>query len=644
MEHYQKLCEEIWEHNRLYYVEHAPRISDQEFDHLLKRLEKMEAEHPEWVTPASPTQRVGEMLSGGFKTVRHKIPMLSLDNTYSEEEVADFLKRMDKLAEGRPLTFTAELKMDGVAVSVHYEKGLLTQGLTRGDGKSGDDITQNVRTIRSLPLKLSQPTTCEVRGEVYMCLDEFEVFNVEGQWANPRNATSGSLKRLDPKEVAMRPLRVAFYAIEGTKTQNEGFALMKRLGLPTVQEHRLCKSEDEIWAFIEHVRKLRPDLPFAIDGVVIKINDLALQRHMGMTGKSPRWAVAYKFAAEQATTKLHEITIQVGRTGVLTPVAELEPVFLAGSTISRATLHNEDEVHRKDIRVGDTVVIEKGGDVIPKIVEVVKKKRGKSKKWKMPTKCPSCQTAVERTEGEVAIRCPNMHCPAQRYRMLSYFVSKQAMDIDHIGSKVIEQLIDKGLVRVPSDLYKLTADDFAKLEGFKEKAIQNALKSIDQSRHVTLDRLIMALSIPFVGKGTAELLANRSGSIAALTEMSQEALIQIDGVGEKVADAVIAFFADPENQKELKSLLKHVVPETKVVKDYTGHVFAGKTFVLTGALEHYTRDRAASLIKERGGKVTGSVSKKTDYVLVGASPGSKRDKAESLGVTLLSEKEFGSMI
>jgi len=637
---YEKLCEEVWEHNRLYYVEHAPTISDEEFDFLLKKVEKAEAEHPEWVTPVSPTQRVGEVTSGGFKTVKHKIPMLSLANTYSEEEVADWLKRIDKLAEGRTVTFTAELKMDGVAVSLHYEKGLLTRGLTRGDGKSGDDITSNIRTIRSVPLKLKEAVTCEVRGEVYMPLQAFEEFNVEGKWANPRNAAAGSLKRLDPKEVAERPLRIACYALEGVKTQHEGFAKMQSLGIPTVQEFRLCKSEKEIWDFIHHVHAIRSDLPFAIDGVVIKVDDATLQHHMGVTGKSPRWAVAYKFAAEQATTKLREITVQVGRTGVLTPVAELEPVFLAGSTISRATLHNEDEVKRKEIREGDTVIIEKGGDVIPKVVEVVAHAKH-SKPWHMPETCPSCHHAVERREGEVAVRCPNIHCPAQRYRMLCYFVSKQAMDIDHIGGRVIEQLLEKGLVKTPADLYRLKASDFAQLEGFKDKAIKNALNSIETSRHVPLDRLIMALGIPYVGAGTAELLAQAAGTIQQLGKMTKEKLLAIEGVGEKVADSVLDTFKDP---RELQDLLQYITPEEISVREYTGHAFSGKIFVLTGTLGGYTRDEAAKLIKERGGKVVGSVSKKTDYVLVGSNPGSKKEKAETLGVRLLTESEFKAQL
>ncbi len=647
---YEALCEEVWEHNRRYYVDNKPTITDHQFDQLLRKIEELEKQHPDWVTPTSPTQRVGEMVSGKFKTIKHKVPMLSLANAYSEQEVEEFINRVYKLLERDEVTFCCELKMDGTAVSILYEEGHLKRGVTRGNGKQGDDITSNIRTIESLPLEIrkSVPKSFEIRGEVYLALKQFQKLNEEREeegeepWANPRNAAAGSLKLLDPRLCAQRGLLIALYGLadETTKSQSEALDYLKKLGLPVVSEYTTCTDIADIWAFIDRIQKMRPKLPFDIDGVVIKVNDFKLCRHMGATNKSPRWAVAYKFAPEQATTKLKSITVQVGRTGVLTPVAELEPVLLAGSTISRATLHNADEVARKDIRVGDEVVIEKGGDVIPKVVSVVPSKR-RSKPWAMPAKCPSCKTPVERFEGEVAVRCPNHLCPAQLHRTITYFVSKQAMDIDHLGTKIIAQLIEKELIKRPSDIYTLTEKDLARLEGFKDKAITNALNSIEASKEVTLERFIMALGIPFVGAGTAELLARKAGSIHKLEGLSHASLVKIEGVGDKVATAVVDYFNTAVHTQEIERLLKlGVKPKTHTVREFKDHPFAGKTFVLTGTLDNYTRTEAASLIKERGGKVTGSVSKKTDYVLVGDSPGSKLDKAEQLGIKTLSEKQF----
>ncbi len=658
---YDKLCEEIWEHNRRYYVLNKPTISDEKFDRLLNKLEKIEKEHPEWISSSSPTQRVGEEPTKGFKTVRHTVAMLSLANTYSQEEIEDFIKRIERLEGRKNQEFCCELKMDGTAVTCVYENGQFVRGVTRGDGKKGDDITSNLRTVKSLPLQLygkDVPKKLEVRGEVYMSHDVFQKLNEEKEergeepWANPRNAAAGSLKLLDPKEVSERLLSVVFYAIADVdglpvKTQTEAHKFLAKHGLPTLAEVKECRNIDEIWKFADKVLKLRPSLPYDIDGIVIKVNSLSAQRRMGKTGKNPRWAVAYKFAAEQAETIINDITVQVGRTGVLTPVAELEPVFLAGSTISRATLHNQDEIKRKDIRIGDTVIIEKGGDVIPKVSSVVKDKRPKnSKPWHMPKKCPVCETEVKTVPGEVAVRCPNKKtCPAQGLRRLIYFAGKQAMDIEHLGEKVVEMLVKKGFVKRPSDFYRLTDEDLYQLEGFKEKSVENLLGSLEESKKVSLPRFIMALGIKYVGSETAELLAAKAGTIDKVMELSYDDLISIEGIGDKVASSIEEYFEHPSNIEELERLLELGVKPQKVkVKTFKDHPFSGKSFVLTGALENYTRQSASALIKERGGKVSSAVSSKTDYVLVGEDPGSKYDKAKKLGVAILDESQFEKLL
>ncbi len=657
---YDKLVQDIRKHDRLYYVESKPIISDYDYDMLFKKLEKMEADHPEWVTAASPTQRIKDPISKGFKQGAHSTPMLSLDNTYNTEELQDYIARVHKLLEKSHVPFCAELKMDGVAISVRYENGLYTRALTRGDGKKGDDITANLRTVHALPLQLSGssiPEVLEVRGEVYMPHHAFQEQNRKKEeageelWANPRNAAAGSLKLLDSREVATRGLSVVFYGLveAAIETQHEVHDYLRHHGLPVFSSHHhtICSSLDEIMTFAHTIEKQRDHLPFDIDGIVIKVDTLKWWSILGTTGKSPRWAVAYKFAPEQATTRIREITVQVGRTGVLTPVAELDPVFLAGSTISRATLHNFEEVTRKEIREGDWAVIAKGGDVIPQVLEVDKTKRPhNSRPWKMPTHCPACGAPVVHVEGEVAIRCPNLKgCEEQIIRRITYFASKDAMDIDHLGEKVVEQLVKKKLVRTPSDIYTLTATALAQLDGFKEKSIHNLLTSIDKSRHVSLSRFILALSIRYIGEETADILAKETGSIHQLAKTSQEGLLAIPGVGEKMAEAILAHFKDPHNLKEIELLLHNgVQPQASQKTTRTDHAFSGKTFVLTGSLTNYTRDQASDLIKDRGGKVTGSVSKKTDYVLAGEDPGSKLDKAQELGVFILTEKQFEKML
>lgn len=658
---YERLCQEIWDHNRRYYSDNHPIISDEAFDRLLAQLDAIEKMHPEWISPTSPTQRVNESVTQGFQSAVHRVPMLSLANTYSKEEIADFIKRMHKLIEHQHIAFSCELKMDGIAVAAIYEKGVFVRGVTRGDGKRGDDITVNMRTIEALPLRLygdHVPDYLEVRGEVYMPhivfkqLNESRALSDEGVWANPRNAAAGSLKLLDPKEVAKRQLAIVFYSVAedssgSISSQYSVHHFFQELGLPTLQQHALCYSLDDIWTFAEKVSSLRLKLDYDIDGIVIKVDDLREQKRLGATGKSPRWAIAYKFAAEQAVTHILGITVQVGRTGTLTPVAELDPVFLAGSTIARATLHNEEEIRRKDIRVGDLVVIEKGGDVIPKVVSVDFSKRvSDSVPWVMPEKCPSCGVAVIRVLGEVAVRCPNSEgCPEQQLRRLIYFSGKNSMDIDNMGEKVIEQLVQRGFVRTPSDIYRLTEEQLFQLEGFKEKSVQNLLVSIDQSRNAAFDRFIMALGIKHIGAETAELLARKTGNIETLIAMTSEELIRIDGVGEKVAAAITDYFANERNRHEIAMLLSlGVKPYQLKTVSYQGHPFTDKTFVLTGTLRNYTRSAAAALIKDRGGKVSDSVSKKTDFLVAGESAGSKFDKAKALGVPILSEDLFSEML
>ena len=653
LESYNKLCDEIWRHNKNYYVDHNPIISDYEFDLMLKQLEEIEGKHPEWVNSHSPARRVGETLTDGFQQVNHAVPMLSLANTYSEEELQAFFRRIAKSGRSKG-SYTVESKMDGLSVSVRYEKGIMVRAATRGNGTVGDDVTNNVKTIHSLPLKLygeNIPDVLEVRGEAFMSHKTFEKLNREREslgeplWANPRNAAAGSLKLLDPRECARRNLNVFFYTIAENSSGNlssqyEVHRFLRQWGLSTLELYAHCEDYKDIWDFIKKVGLLRSELDYDIDGVVIKVDDLDLQSSLGVTGKTPRWAVAYKFAAEQAHTEILDITVQVGRTGVLTPVAELEPVLLAGSTIARATLHNEEEIARKDIRVGDIVVIEKGGDVIPKIVSVAQ--RGKSiNSWCMPKNCPSCGEAIERTIGEVAVRCVNISCPAQHYRKILYFASKEVMNIDSLGKKILEQLIKEGLVSSISDLYRIEEDKLMDLEGFQEKSAKNLLKSIEKSKDVPLWRFIMGLGIKYVGSGVAELLAKSFGSIEKLINSDIDSLMAIEGIGDKVAKAVRLYFSNGDNIAEIEGLLKLGVTlqnlDTSLAEE---HPWSSRTFVLTGSLNSYTRDEAKEHIKARGGKVSSSVSKKTGFVLFGENPGSKLAKAKKLGVTVISEEGF----
>ncbi len=657
---YKELIAEMLEHDRLYYLEASPKISDYAYDQLFKKIEEIEKAHPEWITPASPTQKVGGGTLKGFRQVKHKIPMLSLANTYSREELQDFVGRVHKLLEGAAVHFCCELKMDGIAVTVLYENGVFTQALTRGDGQKGDDITANMKTVRNLPLRVHQKVDVELRGEVFMPHTIFEALNKEKArseedlYANPRNAAAGALKLLDPKEAATRGLSVIFYGIAderqaSVQTQMACHAYLEKLGLPVFDPlfRKRCSSVDEVLTFADKIEEKRHTLPFEIDGIVVKVDELKMHDLLGVTGKSPRWAVAYKFAPQQILTRIQKITVQVGRTGVLTPVAELEPVFVSGSTISRATLHNQEEVERKDIREGDFVVIEKGGDVIPKVVRVDTARRSPhTPPWKMPHRCPSCHTLVVISEEEVAVRCPNtQHCPEQQMRSLIYFASKEAMDIENLGEKVVEALFSHKFIRNPSDIYKLTPQHLFQLEGFKEKSVENLLTSIERSKQAPLSRFLLALGIKHVGSGTAEMLAQTAGSIEKLSLMSQEELQEIQGIGTKIAHSVAAYFKEEKNLKEIHDLLAlGVVPHAPQRQRRKDHRFLNKIFVLTGTLPHYSRSQATALIEECGGKVVGSVSKKTDYLLAGEEPGSKLTKALELGIRVLSEEEFKNLL
>lgn len=659
---YLELIETLRRHDLLYYGKSQPEITDYEYDQLLKKLEGIEEAHPEWIPKDSPSQRLGDVVTESFTQEEHKVPMLSLANTYSKEEVEDFVKRVHKGLDGKHPHFCVELKMDGLAVSVRFEKGRFVRGLTRGDGKKGDNVTLNMRAIRSLPMQLEGkdlPDVLEVRGEVFMEKQVFHELNEEkisiGEevWANPRNAAAGSLKLLDPKEVARRRLSIVFYAVAEDssahcKTQAETQGYLKSLGLPVFDAafQKRTSSIDEVMAFALEVEKKRRTLPYEIDGIVVKIDELKWQEVLGATAKHQRWAIAYKFAPEQALTEILDITVQVGRTGVLTPVAELKPVFLAGSTIARATLHNQEEVARKDIRIHDFVWIEKGGDVIPKVVSVEKSKRpSHSTHWHMPKKCPICATPVVHVEGEVAVRCPNKKCPEQVLSAIIFFASKDAMDIGHMGDKVVRLLFEKELIHSFSDIYHLEEKDLASLEGFKEKSIHNLLESIEKSKKTTLARFILALGIKYVGEGTSEALASAASDIHALTTMSKEDLEKIEGVGDKVAESLYQFFHDKDNLQEIKALLDAgVEPYSQVAELDPTHPFYGKTFVLTGTLPTLSRSEAQELIKRHGGKVSATVSAKVDYILLGEDAGSKLDKAKKLGLPLLSEEEFRGIL
>ena len=664
----ESLREEINKHNYNYYILTKPVISDEEFDKLLKELEKLESEHPELITPDSPTQRVGSDLTKEFKPAEHKIPMLSLSNTYSEDELYDFDRRVkDGLSSDEKVDYVVELKIDGASVSINYVNGVLKKAATRGDGTVGEEITNNVRTIKSVPLKIQKDKAIpyklndfEVRGEVFMNIKDFEKLNKErakeGEktFANPRNSTAGTLKLQDPKIVAKRPLNTFLYNLisprDELKSQEENLSIIKKLGFKVNPNYRKCSSIEEVIKVCHEFEKLREKLEYEIDGAVIKVNSIKQQNQLGSIAKAPRWAVAFKFKSKQATTVINDIVWQVGRTGAITPVAELEPVFLAGSTISRATLHNFDEIQRKDIRVGDTVIIEKGGDVIPKVVEVKLSKRSRSsKKTKPPEKCPACNSKLFKPEGEVAYYCENTECPDQIKGRIEHFASRGAMDIEGLGESLIDLFVEKGFLKTYSDIYKLIdrKSELVSIERLGEKSVTNLLKSIEKSKERPFDKVLFAMGIRYVGSGAAKKLASHFNNIDALIKASEEEITEVYEIGESISKSVKKFFSDAHNKKIIKELKKvglkfsFVDRKDSVLKD---NFFKGKNFVLTGTLSDYSREEAGEIITNFGGNVTSSVSSKTDYVLAGEKAGSKLDKAKSLGVKIINENDFKEKI
>lgn len=655
----EKLRQEINEHNYRYHVLDDPQISDAEFDDLMRRLRQLEEKFPEIVTPDSPTQRVGGQVKAGFDTVVHRVPMLSLDNAENIADLHDFTRRAKNLAAGAELEFVIELKVDGLAVSLQYEKGLLVRCATRGDGNVGEDITHNLRTVKSIPLRLRRPVTVEVRGEVYMPREAFLKLNEErkrtGQplFANPRNAAAGSLRQLDPRVAAERRLEMITYALGYSPeltfaTHYEALLALKDLGLRINPYLKVTKSLDEVIAYCESWRERRYDLPFDIDGLVIKINSLELQERLGTTAKSPRWAIAYKFPAEQAETRVLGITVRVGRIGTLTPIAELEPVRLAGTVVKRASLHNEDILLAKDVRVGDHVIVQKAGDIIPEVVEVVKSKRtGNEDKFLMPESCPACGSPVRRLAGEVALRCFNPSCPAQVLERIIHFASRDAMDIEGLGEATARQLLEAGLIRDAADIYSLEGrrDELLQLERQGEKSVDNLILAIEKSKQQPLWRLLYALGIRYVGARTAKILAGHFGSLDRILAADSAELEEVPEIGPKIAESIAEFAALEESRDLLARLRSAGLNFTAAEKaDGREQLLRGKTFVLTGTLPNYTREEATRLIEEAGGKVTGSVSKKTDFVLAGEKAGSKLEKARNLGIPVLSEADLLKML
>ena len=659
----ERLREEIRRHDELYYVGNAPEISDREYDLLMENLQKLEAEHPELITPDSPTQRVGGRPAAGFPEVVHTRQMLSLDNSYNIDELRAFDDRCLRLAEGRKLEYVAELKIDGLSLSLQYEDGLLMRGVTRGDGRIGEDVTQNARTIRSVPLRLrtqakSIDSNLEVRGEVFIPRDVFERTNAEREergeprFANARNAAAGAIRQLDSRLVARRKLDMFAYdlLVNGRKpfpTHWEALDWLDAAGFRVNAHRKRCETIEEVIDFANEKEALRDELGYEIDGLVVKVNSTSLQDEFGATQKAPRWAVAYKYPARQASTKVLDIFVSVGRTGAITPVAILEPVFLAGTTVSRATLHNEDEIKRLDVKIGDWVMIEKSGEIIPKVLSVVTSKRtGKEKEFEPPENCPVCGGLISRPEGEVVARCVAADCTAQLMGRLLHFASRRAMRIEGLGDVLAEQLVAANLVRDVGDLYSLTLEQVASLPRMAKKSASNLLSQIEASKSRDLSNLVYALGIRHVGERTAGILAHELGSLEKLTEASVEELDAIPEIGLTVAESVRDWF-DDEGNRALCDRLQAAGVKTEAERRssaQTDERFAGKQFVLTGTLTGFTRDEARALIEARGGRVNSSVSKKTDYVVAGEAAGSKLDKAQTLGVTVIDEDAFKGML
>lgn len=645
----EELRSQLRVHNYRYYVLDDPIITDQEYDQLLQELIELENRYPELVTPDSPTQRVGHTPSSKFETVNHQEPLLSLGNAFSEQDLLAFEQRVAKQATG-PVSYVCELKIDGLSVSLDYENGVFVRGATRGDGMVGEDITTNLRTIRSLPLRLNEPKTINVRGEVFINRSDFAALNEERKlagesiFANPRNAAAGSLRQLDPRLTAQRPLDIFLFSIGSNlpevATQGEALAYLKSLGLKTNPHYRVCQDFAEVLAYVQEWEEKRSSLPYEIDGVVVKVNELATQRAMGSTSRSPRWAIAYKFPAEQVVTKVVNIDVQVGRTGTLTPLAELEPVVVAGSTVSRATLHNEDIVAERDIRIGDYVILQKAGDVIPEIVRSLPERRdGSEIQFQMPSHCPACGQAVVRAAGEAATRCVNGTCPAQRVERLIHFASKGALDIEGLGPAIVMQLVEAGLVETPVDFYKLKKEDLLGLERFAEKSATNLIAAIEASKEQPMARVLHGLGIRFVGAEVAREVARTVGSFQNLMELSKEELLEIPAVGEKIAQSILDYFADQANRELVQGLLDHGLAKIEEEAP-TQQVLQGLTFVVTGRLEGFTRSGIEEWLRSLGANVTSSVSRRTSYLVAGPGGGSKLTKATELGIPIFSEAEL----
>ncbi len=658
----QSLREQINEHNYRYYVLDNPGIPDAEYDRLMCELEQLENSHPDLITTDSPTQRVGAEPSSVFSEVIHEIPMLSLGNAFDESEVNDFDRRVRERIGSDVIEYVAEPKLDGLAISLMYENGKLIRAATRGDGTRGEDVTSNIRTINAIPLHLrgtDYPPVVEVRGEIYMDKKGFQKLNQrqekaeEKVFANPRNAAAGSLRQLDPKITATRPLAIYCYSVgkvEGIDLPDKHYdilMLLKDWGLPVSKEVRIKKGADGCLVYYKLIEKKRQSLPYEIDGVVYKVNDLKQQEELGFVSRAPRWAIAHKFAPEEEITIIRDIDVQVGRTGALTPVARLEPVFVGGVTVTNATLHNQDEIDRKDIRIGDTVIVSRAGDVIPKVVSVLIDRRPDDvRKFVMPTECPVCGSDVFRQEGEAVARCSGgLFCPAQQVGAILHFSSRRAMDIEGLGDKLVEQLVADELVSNVADLYQLTKDQLISLERMAEKSADNTLQALEKSKSTTLDRFIYALGIREVGEATARSLAMHFGDLNSLEQATQEDLENVDDVGPIVAEHLSTFFQQNHNQEVIEKLIAANIhwPEIEIDNQQT-QTLKGKVFVITGTLESLSRQEAKEKLQGQGAKVTGSVSEKTDYVVVGADPGSKADKGKDLSITILDEEAFLGLI
>ncbi len=654
----EKLRDEINYHNYRYYALNDPVISDTDYDTLMKELQELESEYPKLITSTSPTQRIGEELIGGFPAVTHAVPMLSLENTYSEDETKAFDKRIAKVLGDEKYEYTVELKFDGFAVNLEYRDGVLFRGSTRGNGLVGDDITNNLKTVRSIPLKLMVKKRnlldLQVRGEVYMPRAVFDKLNREREekdeplFANPRNAAAGSIKNIDPKVVAERELDIFVHTLvplHPFKNHSAAMEGLKQVGFRVTPVLEIAKDIEEAIGICKKWQKKRGTLGYGIDGMVIKINSFEQHEKLGATIKSPRWAMAYKFPAEQAVSQIRDIILSVGRTGVVTPIAVLEPVELSGTTVSRSTLHNQDEIERKDIRIGDHVIVEKGGEIIPKVVKVITEKRtGKEKKFRMPNRCPVCNSKLFQGEDEVAVRCINKSCPAQVKGSILHFASRSAMDIEGLGYVLVRQLVEKRLVRNIADIYSLKADELEALERMGEKSSQNILDGIQKSKERGLSMVMFGLGIRHVGIKVARILASKFIAMDDLMKASFEDIESIPEIGPVMAEGIVNFFKNKENREIIKSLKANGVSMQVKEKPNVETLLAGKTFVLTGTLENYTREQAKEKIESLGGDVNSSVSKKTDYVVVGDNPGSKCDKAKKLGVRVIGEKEFAKMI